>query len=561
MTTDVEILVVGAGPAGLLMAIELSRHGVPYRIIDKNAKPTVEARASNIQPRTLEVLDSVGIVDQFIAAGIPCRAVATYTPAMERLNHVSFAELDSPFPFGLSLEQSKTEQLLIRHLASLGQEVDRGVGLKTFVQDDDGVTAVLDHAGGEEETVRAAYLIGCDGAHSTVRHSLGVAFEGRDFPKDFAICDVAVDWHTAVPAHQTCFFASPEGVLFFTPFADGRCLFVADVGLGRGDHAPRTAPALEELQVIVNSRTQGAKLRELKWSSYFRAHCRQADRYQAGRSFLAGDAAHVQTPAGGQGMNTGMQDAGNLGWKLGLVLNGCAPTTMLDSYHPERHRAGANMLVLNDYLYHVEMNNEVNLPLPQDLRRQLALFLAGQEVIQQRLVRAVSELNINYRHSPIVSQHRGQLPSGDAEPIPHGWHDFGAAPHAGDRATDARLTRYPAGDSVRFFQVLRSTKHHLVVFVGAEPSEETYQKVQRIVALIMRAHGRTIESHLVVCQEAARQELDGCDTLIDARGELHHRYGARVDCLYLIRPDGYVGFRSQPVEAEALESYLGRTFL
>ena len=263
MTADVDALVVGAGPVGLLMAVELCRHGVSCRIIDKNDRPTVEARASNIQPRTLEVLDSVGIVDQFIAAGISCRDVVTYTPAMERLKQISFDELDSPFPFGLSLEQSKTEQLLNRHLASLGQEVQRGVGLRNFVQDDDGVTAVLDHTGGEEETVRASYLIGCDGAHSTVRHTLGVAFEGRDFPKDFAVCDVAVDWNAAVPAQQTCFFASSDGMLFYTPFADGRCLFSADVGLGHGDHAPASAPSLEELQGIVNSRTQGALLREL----------------------------------------------------------------------------------------------------------------------------------------------------------------------------------------------------------------------------------------------------------------------------------------------------------
>jgi len=560
MDSETQVLVAGAGPVGVFMGGELRRHGISSRVIDKNEAPGDNARASVIQPRTLEILESLGIVNRFREAGVECQDVVITRSNLEPVQTITYDELDSPFPFSLSIEQSKTERLLVGHLEDLGGKVERRVSLRGFVQDESGVTAVLEHADGSEERVRCEYLIGCDGAHSSIRHSLGVAFEGESKSQVFAIVEGRFDWRVPLPSNQIRFFIGDEGQLFYGPFAEGRCLFAGNCDVSRGVPSPDAEPTLEEFEAMLDARTPGGTLSDVTWKAYFHVNLRQAEPYSVGRVFLAGDAAHVQSPAGGQGMNTGIQDAYNLGWKLGLVLGGDAPASLLASYHPERHRAGKDMLLLNDYLYHVEMERQLDFPPPEELRRHLAAMLASQEVIQERMRRAVAELNINYRHSPIVAGHR-LLPTAHGSTIdPEAYHDFGRGPHAGDRPTDARLVRHPSGESVRFFQVRTGTKHHLFLLAGRRASEETYERLGTLREEINRRYGRTIDIHLVVPKNVPSSLDSKGSLLIDPRGELHQRYGASLDCLYLIRPDGYIGFRSQPVDPEALGSYLKKIF-
>jgi hypothetical protein len=261
-------------------------------------------------------------------------------------------------------------------------------------------------------------------------------------------------------------------------------------------------------------------------------------------------------------MNTGMQDAYNLGWKLGLVLNARSPASLLDSYHPERYQAGRDMLYLTDHLHRALLREQPYLSLSETLRQKLAAVLAGQEVIQQRMRRAVAELNIGYRHSPVVAEHHRLLPRPRrAHASVLGWHDFGAGPRAGDRAADARLMLCPGRESVRFFQRLRGTTHHLVLFAGALATGETHRQLQALADTTMHAYPDRIEPHLIVPHELPEDVGDKGEILLDPRGELHHRYGARNACLYVVRPDGYIGFRSQPPDPEALKSYLTQIFL
>ena len=449
---------------------------------------------------------------------------------------------------------------MARYLARLGTEVERRVELVAFEQDEDGVRATLQPADGGQETAHVSYLIACDGAHSPVRHALGVSFSGDDYPTDFMTADVQVDWK--LPRDQHAFFFAAEGMLAFFPLPRGRATLAADIGPAQGDHLPLGEPALEDLQAIFNARTPGGVLSDPIWRVYYRVHCRQAERYQVGRVFLVGDAAHVSSNIGGQGMNTGMQDAYNLGWKLGLVLNARSPASLLDSYHPERYQAGRDMLYLTDHLHRAVLREEPHLSLSETLRQKLATVLAGQEVMQQRMRRAVAELNIGYRHSPVVAEHHCLLPGPrGAHTSVLGWHDFGAGPRAGDRAPDARLMLHPGRQSVRFFQRLRGTTHHLVLFAGALAMGETHRRLQALVDATMHAYPDRIEPHLIVPHELPEDLVGKGEILLDPRGELHHRYGARSACLYVVRPDGYIGFRSQPPDPEALKSYFTQIFL
>jgi 2-polyprenyl-6-methoxyphenol hydroxylase-like FAD-dependent oxidoreductase len=556
--SETDVLVVGAGPVGVLMAAELRRHGASCRAIDMNDGPRDNARASVIQPRTLEILERMGIAEGFIEAGVPCPEVVITTPDLTPLQAVTYADLDSPFRFSLSLEQSKTERLLIRHLERLGGRIERQVLLRRFVQDADGVTAVLAHRDGSEEIVRTQYLVGCDGAHSTVRHALGVSFEGETKTRTFVVAEGCLDWRVSLPPNQIRLFIG-DSQLFCGPFAHGRWLVAAEHDPSRGLPPPHAEPSLEEIQALLDARTPGAAISDVTWKAYFHCDLRQADPYAVGRVFLAGDAAHVQSPAGGQGMNTGIQDAFNLGWKLGLVLGGRAPASLLDSYHPERHRAGKGMLVLNDYLYRVEMEARTDLPPPKELRRQLAMFMGSQQVVQERLRRAVAELSINYRHSPIVGRHWSTSAGGEPRAGGQMFHHAGVVPHAGDRAPDVELERYPSGEVVALRHLRAGTRHHLMLLAGHQAGDDTYRRLLAVRDGIARSHADVIDVNLVTLEVPRVLETDDA-LLLDPRGELHDRYGATADCLYLVRPDDYVGFQGQPVDADALRAYLATIF-
>lgn len=232
MATDTQVLVVGAGPVGLFMAAELKRHGVSCRIVDKNDGPTHDTRAAAIQARTLEILESVGLADEFVRAGNICHAKATYTSDHKLIKYLTFDELDSAFPFVLQLPQSQTERMVARYLARLGTEVERRVELVAFEQDEDGVRATLRCPDGRQETANVSYLVACDGAHSTVRHALGVSFAGDDYPTDLISADVQVDWK--LPRDEQLSFFAAEGMLTIFPLPRGRAAIVADLGPAQG---------------------------------------------------------------------------------------------------------------------------------------------------------------------------------------------------------------------------------------------------------------------------------------------------------------------------------------
>src|SRR6516162_5007899 len=283
MATNTQVLVVVAGPVSLYMAAELNRHGVSCRIVDKNDGPTHDSRAASIQARTLEILDSISLADEFLQAGNICHAAATYTSDHKLIKYLTFDELDSAFPFVLQLPQSQTERIVARYLARLGTDVERRVELVGFEQDEDGVRATLQPADGGQETAHVSYLIGCDGVHSPVRHALGVSFSGDDYPTDFMTADVQVDWK--LPRVCSPFSRCREDALPSLPILAQPREIIRRWG---------SQPS-KDFQAIFNARTPGGVLSDPIWRVYYRVHCRQAERYQVGRVFLVGDAAHVSS--------------------------------------------------------------------------------------------------------------------------------------------------------------------------------------------------------------------------------------------------------------------------
>ena len=386
------VLVVGAGPVGLTMAAELARYRVPVRIIDKAPARTDKSKALVVWARTLELLDRSGCAGAFLATGLEGEGLSIFS-GKDRLAHVTLDHVASRFKLPLMIPQSETERLLGAHLQSFGGRVERSVELIGFAETGDGVSCVIRSADGRDETVEASWLIGCDGAHSLVRHTLGMSFAGETLPTHFLLADV----HLAgldVPPSELAMFAHRDGVLAFFPIGPGRYRIIADCGA-----SPTPDPTLAQIQAIVALRGPGGvTLSDPLWLAGFGVNERKVTDYRKGRAFVAGDAAHVHSPAGGQGMNTGMQDAFNLAWKLALVERGRARPDLLDSYSLERSAVAEQ--VLSDSGRMIRAATIKN-PVAQSLRNFAAHHLLGLAVVQSAMANRLSEVTIGYPGSPL----------------------------------------------------------------------------------------------------------------------------------------------------------------
>ena len=391
----VDTLVVGAGPVGLTLAAELTRHGVSCRIIDRSATRSDKSKALVLWPRSLEHLDSSGAVEPFLAHGLRVGRARIFGGGRP-LAQLTFDGMPSAYSFALMIPQSETERLLENHLNQLGVQVERCVELLDFSARPDAVTARLRRADASEESVRIAWLLGCDGAHSTVRHGLGMEFSGSAEPNDWILADVHIGGDIA--ADEVRIYMSSAGILAFFPIAKERFRIVADTGPAAAVERPRD-PSVEEVQAVVDARgPRGLIVRDPIWLTSFRINERKVNDYRRGRVFLAGDAAHIHSPAGGQGMNTGMQDAYNLAWKLALVHAGRGRDRLLDSYTRERSAVG-DLVVRNA----AAMTRIATLrhPAAQHMRNRVLPVLASLAPVRSALRDTLAEMNINYRGGPL----------------------------------------------------------------------------------------------------------------------------------------------------------------
>jgi 2-polyprenyl-6-methoxyphenol hydroxylase-like FAD-dependent oxidoreductase len=376
--------VVGSGPTGLMLACELALGGVAVRLLEERTDTPNITRAFAVHARTLELLDARGLADDLLSRGVQLHAVAP--PGGVELD---LRELPTRFGMVLIVPQSGTEKVLQARADDLGVEIVRGAEVVGLTQDGEGVT--VECARGD--TVRTGYAIGCDGAHSTVRRLLGIDFVGRQYETHILLADVRLD---RPPAQTLAGDANEKGVVLVIPFGDG--WFRAIVWDRLREQAPLSEPVTEgEIRDAV-CRIAGHDygLTEMRWSSRFLSERRQARHYRKGRVFLAGDAAHVHSPLGGQGMNTGIGDAMNLGWKLAGTIRGSAPPGVLDSYEAERHPVGAEVLQLTDVFNQLVLGTS----LPRRLLRGAVIGAVtrvprGRRFLAERL----SGIGIGYPHN------------------------------------------------------------------------------------------------------------------------------------------------------------------
>ncbi len=528
-----EVLIAGAGPSGLLLACDLVRRGVSFRIVDKLLIPSDKSRALIVQARTTEVFEQLGLVDELLASGRRIDGSRFFVDGREqvRLDFGSLKIEGAPYAFLLNVAQDQTERILTEQLAREGHAVERGVELVSFEQDASGVRSRLRLRDGSEETVKSRFIVGCDGAHSVVRHGLGIAFNGAPYEQDFVLADVDMD--DDIPRDEFRIFVSNDGVFAVFPMkGEKRVRLLAS---RRGVRADAGDPTLPEFQELVERfLSTPARLANPFWLARFRLHHRLADRYSSGRAFLCGDAAHIHSPAGGQGMNTGLQDAWNLGWKLALVLQGRARQELLESYHLERHPVGEFLMQSTDRLFQMATSGGAVLSF---VRRHIAPTLAKavlhREGVRRFALSTIGQLGIQYRKSPIVREGSPRLHEGLA---------------AGDRAPDAGLLDSD-GKPTRLFLQLRGLRHKLLLFGGsaAPQSDEVQQQ------LAARFPG------LVDVHRIFRSESAVAAGLADA-GIAHERYGVTEPAQYLIRPDGYIAWRAKGWSAEGLVQFLGESF-
>ena len=395
------VLVVGAGPTGMTMASELKRYGVSVRIVDKAAQRTDKSKALVLWSRTLELLNRGAGAAPFIEAGFKVNAVNFMASADNKvIGHVSMNSVKSPYPYALMIPQSETERLLEERLAAQGVMVERQTEVLNFKEVADGVEVTLRHADGREETTSAGWLIGCDGAHSIVRRTLGATFDGETNNSDWMLADVHMRGYP-YPDTEASVYWHHEGVFVVFPISPGRYRVLAD--LPATGAAQPAAPTLEEAQAVIARRgPKGLTAFDPIWLAGFRINGRKVKNYRWGRAFLVGDAAHIHSPAGGQGMNTGMQDAFNLAWKLALVIRNRCNEKLLDSYSVERSHVGDEVLKSAGRLTTV---GTLRNPITQAVRNLVAHVALGFSSVQHAFADNMTEMDVAYPETPLNGPH------------------------------------------------------------------------------------------------------------------------------------------------------------
>ncbi len=512
-TTRTDVIICGAGPTGLALACQLIRHGVDFVIFDKNETTTPHSKAIGVQARTLEIYEQIDLAENLISLGA-IAAKARMVVGGEVRGEMEFAEIGkglSPYPYVLIVEQGRHEKLLYDFIKANDKDVRWRTDLESFTQDESGVGVEVKNAAGETEIIEAKFLVGCDGAKSLIRQSLGLKFEGSTFERMFYVADVEIDWEFSHDALMA--FLMRHNLLAFFPMIGEKRWRI--VGTFPEEFAKDEGEVLyEEIEEQIKRDTQLAlDITNVNWFSTYKVHSRHVNKFSMGRGFLAGDAAHIHTPAGAQGMNTGIQDGYNLAWKMALVLKGNASEKILDTYNEERLENAHNLINTTDRFFNLVASPE---PVLAYLRTHVFPYIAGVafsiDAVKKFVFPRISQIGINYRDKSL-SENRGN--------------NFRVK--AGDRMP------YFLIDERSVYDSLRQPKFHWLLFSNDQIDFQTREtELESEFAELVDFTGLRLTPRVV--------EIFGEDRPFSL----------------LLRPDNYIGYISDQTSLDELRDYLNR---
>ena len=513
---------VGAGPTGLALAIQLARYDVPVRIIDLLEAPSSESKALGIQARTLELFERMDVVAQFLERGLRYHQVFAYSER-KLIVHEATEGIRSRYNYVLALAQPETESILTQRLEALGVQVERGVRLVHLEQDVSKVRVHLRRSDGEgyEEF---SYVVGCDGAHSTVRHLLDIPFAGAQISDSFALADVTIE--SDLPRDAITIYLAGGNIAAVFPLPNDVTRIIVERQGGF-----ETTPSLDDFRSALY--LGGAQVRsygEPLWISQFTINQRRVAAMSLGRVFLAGDASHIHSPVGAQGMNTGIQDAENLAWKLAMTYKHGSFDTLMASYGVEREAVAARLVRATGSFTKLVANRN---PAVRAVRDRLAAFVTSIPAVSDRFRDAISELDIIYEKSPAVLT-QGRTPN----------------PRPGAHAPNAVFIRTADNGRTTLFSMASSLRYLLLVF--------TYRRDQFIheMLLDLQRHADIVEPCIV-----ARDATVGGAHVLDPTGTAFRAYNAEGEPQYvLVRPDGYVAARGAVRDYRLLIAHLDGIF-
>lgn len=502
MNTDV--LIVGAGPTGLALACQLIRYGIDFQIIDKNETTTPHSKAIGVQARTLEIYEQIGLAEKLIAEGTLATRAQIIVGGKIR-GEVFFGEYGkgmSPYPFFLFVEQGIHERILNDFIESHGKSVTWRTEVESFTQNEDGVSALIKNPDGTSQEVNAKYLVGCDGAKSLTRHSLGLEFSGGTLERLFYVADVQIDWDFAHGAFCVCL--ARESVTAFFPMrgAENNYRIVGTFPEGHERGEGEILYEEVERQIVADTELE-LDITKVNWFSVYKVHSRSVNAFSKGRCFLAGDSAHIHTPAGAQGMNTGIQDGYNLAWKLAFVLKGEASPKLLDTYNEERLPNAKRLIQTTDRFFLLGASKSW---LAAFIRTRVAPYIANfvfrQSALRKRLFPLVSQIGINYRGSSL--------------------------------AKNIGSFKIKAGMRMPWFEI-----------DGASVYERLCEPM----------------FHLIVFGSVTMPPIDDLDGRLEViklplSNEVAELFGSEGAFIVILRPDNYIGFISHTITIDEVKSYL-----
>ncbi len=546
-TNQTDVIIAGAGPTGLMAALLLHKCGVSLRIFDKDEQQAHESRAFALQARSLELLEGLGIVDDFIKQGLISPGLKLYVNGHNAATMPvdDIGAEDSPYSFVLMLPQSQIEEIFIKELAKRGITIERNSPITGLTQNADTVTVTINQQG-QERQFTAGYLIGADGSHSAVRTALGLTFAGDAYPQNFLLADCTISW--PIEYSFIKLFIRETYFAAYFPIKGTTYGRVITASPATGDEEDTEASKLattalpatlsEVEQALLNASGLSVKLTDPVWVARYRIHHRCVNKYSEGRVFVAGDAAHIHSPAGGQGMNTGLQDAANLAWKLAVVIKGHGGKELLATYNTERWPIGQKLLHFTDRLFsRMSSSNKLTSTLRNLLVPLVMKVASNVQRCRKKLFSFISELGIRYHANPFVLDNLSKTGS------------FSAQLSAGHRAPNAMYKR-----NHDVFGLINDYEFHVLALAKKALTEMEINEIAAQLDALPKDLGLPLHKHFIAHSLVGENEK-----IIQAENnQVFTNYGlsyANPLGLFLVRPDGYIAYRADDLNIANLAKF------